>query len=321
MRKVAHYTLTLLLTCLALGAASAQLTAEEYIEKALAKADAGEFQYAATLADEAIARDSTVVKYYYIRAGIEKELSDDLSPLEYYGKALELDTTNASTFNEIGLFLGYRGKVDDAVALFGYAIQYAASDSARLSYITNRGAVRKVINDQEGAMADFRLVLDEDPEHVAALNNLAASYGEQGFLAESAVTLEQLSRVVKTDKMRKIVAINLGMTYTQLDSLDLALRWFDIAHKYDPEQPLLLSNRADALRRLQRYPEALESINASIALYPENSWAYYNLARIYFDQGLTEEGCRALGFAEHYGFAVTYGEDAGALGEAQGCGD
>jgi len=312
----------ILLTALTLLACTwviAQRSTAELLSLADLKVEAGDLSNAAVLIDLALEQDSTDIDVWLYRANLEKTLESDLSPLDYYYRALALDSTHASTLNDLGLFLSHRGYVPESLPYFEKAIAYSASDSAHATYLNNRGVAYKNANDLPGAILNFEDVLEIDSLHQGALNNLATSYAELGNSEKALEVLMQIYPIALNDRMRMISAINIGMTHAEIGRPDSALIWYQKAAVINPENAILLSNQAESYRQLGMFQEALAHIEASIARYPENSWAYYNLAKIYFDQDLLEEGCKALSFSRGYGFGRAYGDRVEQLAKEMEC--
>jgi len=298
----------------------AQQNVQELMSLAVSKSEAGEYKYAAAILDRAIELDSTELDLWMLRGAVESNMEDDSSTPLFYLKAIELDTTFAAAYNELALFYGNHGDFDKSNVQSRLAIRHSPNDTLRASYIMNMGAMRINLNDHEGAIEYFEEALEIFPNLEGALNNLAASYGEVGRDEDAIRAFRRLESVTNDPDIMLGVGINLGMTYTDLDSLDQAMYYYERAARVDPAHPLLLSNRAETLRKLGRYSEALADINASISSYPTNSFAYYNLAKIYLDQKMNKEACRALQFAMHHGFSITYGERAELL-QLEHCAD
>ena len=188
------------------------------------------------------------------------------------------------------------------------AIMLADGDTTVAGYLSNRGAVHLQGNDLESAIKDFEDALALDASMNSVRNNLAASLGRVGRDQEAIVLFKELEKVTKDTFGRLGIAVNLGLCYADVDSLEKSLHYFDLALSLNPNEALAYSNRSSTLRKLGRLDAALESINKSIALYPSNAYAFVYLAEIYFDQGLKKERGKALDYADSIGFRQQYGE-------------
>lgn len=286
---------------------------KELIKLAYDKMEEGDYRYAANIYDKALELDSTDVYMWLARATIEENIEGSDDAIYFISRANVLDTLNPEPYNRASIFLSARGEIEGALSLIEEAIMLADGDSTLASYLSNRGAVYIQGNDLENAISDFEAALEIDPGRNSVRNNLAASLGRVGRDQEAILEFKALEKVA-TDTFDLLgVAVNLGLCYSDVDSLEQSLRYFDLALSLNPEEALAYSNRSSTLRKLGRLDEALESINKSIALYPSNSYAYMYLAEIYFDQGLKNEGCKALNYADAIGFKEQYGEKTDEL--------
>ena len=76
---------------------------------------------------------------------------------------------------------------------------------------------------------------------------------------------------------------------------------------------ILLNNRGYAEYKLNKLSLALQDINRSLELYPENSFAYKNRALVYLAMKDREKACADLEKAEAAGFTQMYGDEVKKL--------
>jgi Flp pilus assembly protein TadD len=98
-----------------------------------------------------------------------------------------------------------------------------------------------------------------------------------------------------------------------MDSLGLAIKYFNKALSLEPNEALVYSNRGYAFYKMHDYSRALSDINKSISLYPTNSYAYRNLALVYIAINNLHGACNALSYAAGYGFTSRYGSEVNEL--------
>lgn len=109
--------------------------------------------------------------------------------------------------------------------------------------------------------------------------------------------------------------VNLGLIYSEIDSLEQSEYYFNEGMKIDSKDPLLLNNRGFLYYKMKDHQKALKDINESINIYPSNAYAYRNRALTYLDLGLKDEACKDLSIAQHYDFKVRYGDEVEKLVE------
>lgn len=310
-----RYIFLIFMMCGVLAKAGHAQTAEDSIKvrelRVLAeeKADAGDYRYAANILDRALEIDSLDFMLWLRRADIEEKIDGSQDAIYFISRAGLLDSMRAEPYNRASIYYSARGNIEAGVALINKALSLTTIDSVRVGYLVNRGAVYIQGNDLDNAIKDFQAALKLDPTDYAARNNLAATLGRVGRDYEAIEQFKKLKAVTQDTAFELLgIAVNLGLCYSDIDSFEQSLHYFDLALSINPDEALAYSNRSSTLRKLGRLDEALESINKSIALYPANSYAYMYLAEIYFDQGLVKEGCRTLDYADSIGFKQQYGE-------------
>jgi len=282
---------------------------KELIALADDKSNQGDYSYAANILDRALEIDSLDLYLWLERASVEESIKNSNDAIYFISRAIELDSTAAEPYSRASIFYSARGNIEAGIGLMNKALNLTTVDSQRISYLVNRGAVYIQGNDLDNAIIDFKAALAIDSTGYSARNNLAASLGRVGRDREAIEQFKKLEAVVQDSSFELLgIAVNLGLCYSDIDSFEQSLHYFDLALSINPNEALAFSNRASTLRKLGRLDEALMSINKSIALYPTNSYAYMYLAEIYFDQGLKKEGCRTLDYADSIGFKQQYGE-------------
>ncbi|MEM9023138.1 MAG: tetratricopeptide repeat protein [Bacteroidota bacterium] len=283
---------------------------ESLLEMAGQKIEQGDLQYAGTIIDKAIALDSTDHWLWLTKAELLFEAYGTPEAMEAVMKAQEIAPDSSEVYNFAGLFLGSGGFTDSAIIMYNQAIALAQNDTLKHSYILNRGWAKMGHRDFDGARVDYNTVLDFDPNNIAALNNLGMIYQE---LRQNELTIKTLKRIIAIDSASGFSYANLGFTYANMDSLDLAIRYLNQALEMGVDESMVLNNRGYAYYRKKDYQQALEDINASIAGYPTNAYAYRNLALVYIDLEQFDEACRTLQYALYYGYTSRYGDDVEQL--------
>jgi tetratricopeptide (TPR) repeat protein len=283
-----------------------QQTAEEFNDMAGKKMELKDYQYATVLINKAIALDKKNQWYLLRKADIQFSLTGPVDAIITAKAAIALDKKIAEPYNRLASYYDSGGMGDSAVMMYNEAINRAENDTAKNSYIMNRGTAKLGMRDFAGAVKDFEITLAFDPSNIGALNNISSGYAELGMTNKSIASLE---KIIKLDPTFIGPYINLGFTYSDLDSLDLALKYFNKAVEMDPKEPLVYNNRGYVYYKKGDYASALADINYSIKMYPTNSYAYRNLALVYIAMKKMEEACTTLDYAREYGFEKRYGPE------------
>lgn len=127
------------------------------------------------------------VPFYRNRAAAAIAANDPESALVEFGKALELEPSNASLFAERSQVLVKMDKLADAVADLNKAIELDAKNSV---YFERRGTLRERLGDQDNALADYDKAVELDAGNEAAkisagrIRDIRAKLAEQQRLAE-----------------------------------------------------------------------------------------------------------------------------------------
>ena len=167
--------------------------------------------------------------------------------------------------------------------------------------------------DWDGAIKHARNVLLGDPENVNAYVNLCVTYFKQGMvdqawlvattaldrrremeLPEPAALYNLLGliylekddsrnaaasflRALKEDPRQLDAKLNLAALELSYGDFGPALKRFDEALKFQPNDPELHTSRAVALRGLERYSEAQKGYEKALSIAPDRLEPYYNL--------------------------------------------
>lgn len=270
----------------------------------------GDFQYAMVLIEKAIALNDTDAWLLLDKAQVEFELNGPLYAVDVVNEAIALDPKFGEAYNRSGSYYESAGMIDSAIFMYDKAITFALNDTAKHSYILNRGTAKGGRQDFKGALADYEEVLKFNPNDISVLNNIAPVYRQLGMPDKA---IASMKKVIALDSTFIGPYINLGFLYSKFDSLEMAIQFFDKALTIDPNEALVYNNRGYVYYQLGDYGKALKDINHSLTLYPTNAYAYRNLGLVYIGQGNMNEACMALRYALDYGFTQRYGNEVEEL--------
>lgn len=195
---------------------------------------------------------------------------------------------------------------DGAIADFSRVLKMTTNDSIMMGAMLNRGACYIQRRDFQLAYEDFVRASLIDSTNLGVLNNIATVLDELGRPDES---ISILKKMIRIDSTFIGGYVNLGFQYTNQGKYREAIKYFDKALELQKDEPLTLNNRGSAKYFLKDYAGALEDINKSISIYPENSYAYRNRALVFIAQGKTDKACADIESSLEYGFTKMYGPE------------
>lgn len=234
----------------------------------------------------------------------------------------------------------YLGLVETKLGNFPTAITWLDSAIALVGkepdYYVNRGLAREENKDNKGAIADYKLALLINPEHAAALHNLAVLSKLTG---DNTSALEQLEKAIESDSSmlypylerayrrmeggyykgaiddyNRALEINdsdpeiwLSRGIAREKSNDLRGAFSDYTKAIELEEKFERAwlNRGNVLTKQGKYREACEDYTVAITFNPGYAFAYYNRAIARQKLKQHAEACSDLQKAEEFGQEVS----------------
>lgn len=174
----------------------------------------------------------------------------------------------------LGLIAHAYGKLDLAI---DYLRKACLWPSAPATYCSNLAEMCR----QKGLLAEAeqaaRRAVDQEPELVAAWNNLGIIQQESGKFEAA---LECLRHVVALQPDNPEAHNNLANTYKRLEDLEQAQASYQRALALRPDYAEVHSNLALLWNDLGRFDEAIIAAERAIDINPQLADAYFNLAQI-----------------------------------------
>ncbi|UKJ73966.1 tetratricopeptide repeat protein [Azospirillum brasilense] len=195
-----------------------------------------------------------------------------------YGRILDADPHQATALHLLGVLYGQTDRPKLAAALFVGAIGLAP-DNPGLRYDLAR--VRLILEDGEGAVAALRRTLALQPDHAAALFQLALACRGVGRYDESLLVLERLL-MLQPDSLEARYLADRAVEREGRELLDGGEVGQAVARLTRPVAEAvgvpLLSARAAALYRDGRVEEAARLFRGLLAARPAEALALWNLS-------------------------------------------
>ena len=120
----------------------------------------------------------------------------------------------------------------------------------------------------------YNQILKQEPNHVAALNNLAILSNQLG---ESSKALNCFKKLVEINPKDFNSYNNLGVLYERLEENQKSLNCYEKAIQINPNFEILYFNQGNILKKLKELKKAANSYKKTIEINPSFVKAYYNL--------------------------------------------
>lgn len=228
-------------------------------------------------------------------------LGYNLLHLERYDELQQLITQYEGVLPkepDMSLLKGYldkhQGRLDDAEVDFTQTLEL--NSKIPTAYV-NRGFVRNDLHKPVQAASDFEAALRLEPDNGEA--HLGLAYASLN-LHRPHVALKQVQLAEK--EMGDSLAVHLirATAYGEEGILTKSAEEYQLALKFEPNEPQLYLALANALYGLRRYSEAVTTLQAAQKIAPDNSLIYANLAQSYAQLGNRDETLKNVSLAEQH---------------------
>jgi tetratricopeptide (TPR) repeat protein len=220
------------------------------------------------------------------RGNLLRELGRAKDALAAYGKAIALNPGYAEAHANRGLLLAELGRLPEALSSLDRATELRPAD-AQAQYA--RGIVLKDLHRPQDALAALDAAIAITPD-------IAPFHTERGIVLAQLGRLEDA--IASQDRALALEPGSVSARYNRttarrdLGQLDAALADTDQALAASSD-PMLHNLRSDILLRLARPAEAVEALDAAIALAPDNAELWSNRATsrealVRFDDALSD---------------------------------
>jgi tetratricopeptide (TPR) repeat protein len=291
-------------------AANSQKTvADSLVKKAELKEKDKDYFYAIILLEKAIKANPEDPKLYYYKGKLEYKMKSYNESRKTLQIAISKFPTQSEPMKEMASFFEKTYALDSSLYYYGKAIKMAENDSLKYLYHSMRGYVYYLKIDYSKAKKDYEIAVENQPENAYAFNGLSLTYRR---LKNYDQAIFYLKKMVKFDTTASSL-MNLGLVYTEIDSLETAMKYFTEAVDKDPTMAYTYSNRGECYYKMGDYEKALKDINYSIKLFPQNPWVYKNKAKVFIAQGKFSDACIELTRAKDMGYGQMYGDEVNML--------
>ncbi len=205
-----------------------------------------------------------------------------------YRAALAIRPDYPEANNNLGRILVHEGRAAEAVPLLRRAV------AAKPESLEVRNNLANALSDAGAtaeAMEHYTFVLGRDPRHVNALTNSAVAFAMQGNLPEAQKRLEQALQL-KPDDVSALS--NLGNVSAMQGRRDDAIRYHRRSIELAPNDTRSHHNLGNVLAEAGQLAEAAASYERAIAAAPTNVESRAHLGFTYARLGRREDALREL---------------------------
>ncbi len=220
----------------------------------------GEGDAALRMYARAIELDSTLVSAFNDRGVVLLGLGRYTEAYEDFTRAIGLGANTCPFFNNRGQALLYLGRLDDARRDFDHAIEL---DPSAPRPWASRGTLWLELDSLDLAVRDYQRAMELDPYLEEAVNNLAATYSRLERLDDA---IRMFDRALSLDPRDTMAYTNRALTYLQLGEPARSLADCDRALRLDPRLTGALSTRGSAYLALNQPSQALADFEHALAL-------------------------------------------------------
>jgi tetratricopeptide (TPR) repeat protein len=203
-----------------------------------------------------------------------------------FGQTLKLTRNNAQAYDNLGVALAGKGKMEEAIDNYNKAIRIAPKE---FSLYVNRGAAYASMGHYQMAVHDYTKSIHLEPNNADIYANRGGAYTSMG---QFQLAIEDYSKAIYLNPDLVMAYIGRGVDYTHVGRYQLALDDFQKAIRLKPDFPLAYNNRGGVYTALGRYQLAIGDYNEAIRLEPDLTDAYTGRGVAYLSIGEKNSGCR-----------------------------
>lgn len=153
------------------------------------------------------------------------------------------------------------------------------------------------VNDLEGAIAQYQIAVDADPDNTVYLAKLGDAYrkqGDDGALEAYTQAADIYRSLIEQDQSEPSYHFRLAIVYAAQGQDADALTSYDTAISLAPDVAAYYAARATLYVQLGRAGDAITDYEQAIDLEPSNHLYYARMGQIYYEQAQYAEAIAAL---------------------------
>ena len=200
--------------------------------------------------------------------------------LKYYQEVVQVDSSFAPAYRELGYLLSRAGRNDEAQQNYKkYLILSSNNVQARIQYVNTLMELR----DYAKAIEELNTIMKSDSSNNDLNRALAYSYFETKQYDKGLLYSQKFFKHAKQEKIRPTDYAYLGRLLAKTKQDSLAHLTLLKAFELDTAKPELISEAAMSLIRLKKYENAIDVYNMKIAIGKATPNDFYNLGKVYYN--------------------------------------
>ena len=203
--------------------------------------------------------------------------------IEYYRKALKIYPNFALAHNNIGIVLFKKGKLEEAVSHFNRAIRINPNDAKMHN---NMGAALSKQGKLKEAIDYYYRSLKIKPGELNVFYNLGITLAELGKLEEA---ISYFFKVLQINPNDAEVYNHIGVILAKQGNLEEAIDYYSKSLKIKPNYVQVHNNIAIALTKQKRLEEAIIHYSEALQIKPNDAEVYNKMGIILDRQEKLEE--------------------------------
>ncbi|RZJ72413.1 tetratricopeptide repeat protein [Flavobacterium sp.] len=304
---------------------------DKLVEQANKKMDAGDFDSAMKLYNQAISEHPNDHELYVLRGNAFEQMSQPQQAFDDFTTSIALEPKNPKAFMQRGLFLLHSGYPEQALEDVENGLKFVGNDAKlrNLLWLT-RGDSHLAMQNPDEAYKNFILVLDSKPEtavDIAAHLGVARALSNQHKHDQAVIYLEKLVKLYPDFESGYVnLVFQLSEAGNYKRAIEVSDNAIEMAKKRKKSKvdkvvendksesiAMLYNNRGYAKYKAGDLKGALIDIDSSISLSPTNSYAFRNRALVNIASGKIALACADIEKALKLGFSESYGDEVTKL--------
>jgi len=264
----------------------AQLTAQQYYERAMGHKQMSNWQLAVDDLTEVIRLNPRYQDPYFHRAWAYDELKNYDRAIVDYTQAIALNPQDADAYNNRGwAYQDGKKDYDRAIADYTQAIALNPRDSTAYK---NRGLAYYDKKDYDRAIADYTQAIALNPQYAIAYIGRGLAY--QNGKKDYDRAIADYTQAIALNPKDSVAYNNRGLAYYNKKDYDRAIADYAQANALNPQYTDAYINCAAAYYNgKQDYQRAIENYTRAIQINPRYVLAYRNRANSYGALGRKKE--------------------------------
>lgn len=219
----------------------------------------------------------------FLKANIYQMQGQLKLALDFYKKAINLNSSKFIYYNEIGNIFLISSNFDLAIEYFKKALSFETSPDIESALLFNIGFTYQKLGKFDLAIEFSKKALDINSSLLSAWDTLGISYSS---IKNKEKAIESFLGALKINPNYLNSLNNLAVLYTETGDFDLAIQYFQKIIKINSSNSVVFLNLAKCQNSIRKFDEALNSYKKAIDLDRNNYTAisYYLLSINYSDK-------------------------------------